>query len=100
MAALKEAMKERNMRSHGHATVWGTYLGAGRAPGSAGCYQQLKERWAAHKAARRQAKLAVLHACWDAEREAVRPLRADAAADMVAAQHGLSVATMLYGLSQ
>jgi hypothetical protein len=100
MAASKEAMQERNMRSHGHTTVWGTYIGAGRTRGSASCYQQLKEWWVAHKAVRRQAKLAALHACWDAEREAVRPLRADAAADMVAAQHALSVATMLYGLSQ
>lgn len=87
------------MRSHGHATVWGTHVGVGRARGGASWYEQLKEWWASHKAARRETRLAALNACWDAKREAIRPLRADAAPDMVAAQHAFSTAILLYGLS-
>jgi hypothetical protein len=92
-------MKEMIMRSHGHATVWGTHVGVGRARDGAGWYQRLQEWWATHRAARRQAKLDALNAYWDAKREAVRPLRAEAALEMVAAQGASATATILYGLS-
>jgi hypothetical protein len=88
------------MRAHGQVMVWGTHVGAGHAKGNAGWLQHLREWWAARKAARRQARLAALNACWDAEHEAIRPLRAEAAPEMAAAQGALTVATMLYGLSQ
>jgi hypothetical protein len=88
------------MRAHGQATVWETYLGIGRARDAKGWYQQLRSGWAARTAARRQARPAALDASWDAQHEAVRPLRADAAQEMAAAQGVLTVATMLYGLSQ
>jgi hypothetical protein len=88
------------MRAQGQATIWGTHRGIGRTAGHAGCYQQLKEWWAARTAARRQARLAALHACWDAQHEAMRPLRAEAAPEMAAAQGARSLATILYGLSQ
>jgi hypothetical protein len=87
------------MRSPGHATVWGTHIGIGRAKGGAGWFQQLKDWWQAHKTARQQAKLATLKACWDAHRELVRPLRAEAAVEMVAPQHAFSTALMLYGMT-
>jgi hypothetical protein len=87
------------MRSHGQATVWGTHIGVGRAPSGAGWYQQLRQWWDAHKAAREQAKLSALDARWDAQREAVRPLPAGTAADMVAAQHAFATATRLYGFA-
>ena len=64
-----------------------------------GWYQQLKEWWAAHQAARHDAKLATLRARWDARREAVRPLRADAAIDMVASTHAFSTTTALCDLA-
>jgi hypothetical protein len=83
------------MRAQGHILVWGTPAGEGRASDANEWYQQLKAWWAAHKAARRQARMAALDACWDAKHENVRPLRAEAAA-----QGALTVATMLYGLSQ
>jgi len=88
------------MHTHGHTTVWGTPIGVDRAIDGKGWYQQLKAWWANHKAARHDAKLATLNACWDAKHEAVTPLRAEAAREMAATQHALSLATMLYGLSQ
>jgi hypothetical protein len=88
------------MQAHGHTTVWGTHTGVKGARDTTGWYQQLKEWWVAHKAARQQAKLAALKTCWDAEHEAVRCLRAEAAPEMAAAHHAISIATMLAGLSQ
>jgi len=86
------------MRAQGHTTVWGTPIGVGRATDAKGWYQQLKEWWVAHKAARQEAKLATLRARWDARREAVRPLHADAAIDMVASTHAFSTTTALCNL--
>ena len=87
------------MRAHGQTTVWGTSIGVSRATDAKGWYQQLRNRWAAHKAARQQVNLDALHRCWDAKREAVAPYRAEAAPEMAAAHRTLSVATMLYGLA-
>ena len=87
------------MRAYGHASVWRMHIGVGRANDDKGWYQQLRDWWTAHKAARHPATLDALHRCWDAKREAVTPHRAEAAPEMAAAQHTLSVATMLYGLA-
>jgi hypothetical protein len=87
------------MRTHGHVLVWRPHAGEGRAKDANGWYPQVQEWWAAHKAARRQARLAALEACWDAQHETFKPRRAEAAPEMAAAQGALSVATMLYGLS-
>jgi hypothetical protein len=83
------------MHVNGHTTIWGTPIGVGRARDTKSWYQQIKEWWAAYKAARHDAKLATLKARWDARRETVRPLRADAAADMVASRHACSTTTAL-----
>jgi hypothetical protein len=88
------------MHANGHITEWATHISIGRTKETKSWYQQLRDWWTAHKAARREANLASLHACWDAKREAIRSFRADAAPEMAAAQHAFSVATMLYGLSQ
>jgi len=86
------------MPAHGHASVWRTHIGIGRATDSKGWSQQLKAWWVAHKAACQEAKLATLKAHWDARREAVRPLHADAAIDMVASTHAFSTTTALCNL--
>ena len=88
------------MRSHGHTTVWGTHIGVGRSHESTSWYQQLKEWWAARASVRQQTKLAGLHACWDAEHEAVKPWRAEAAIEMAIARGALSMATHPFSLSQ
>jgi hypothetical protein len=87
------------MSAHGHTTVWGTHVGTGRAIDAKGWYQQLKEWWQSHKATRQEARLAALKARWDANREAVRFLHADAAVDMVAPAHVFSTTTAMCDLS-
>jgi hypothetical protein len=91
--------KELTMHANGQTTIWGTHIGVSRATDEKGWYQQLTEWWAAHKAARHDAKLATLRARWDARREAVRPLHADAAIDMVASTHAFSTTTALCDLT-
>jgi hypothetical protein len=86
------------MRTHGQAIVWGTHVEVGHISVHAGWYQPLKVWWAARQAGRRQAHLSTRDACWNAQCEAVRPLRAEPAHDMVAAQSAITVATILYGL--
>ena len=88
------------MQAHRHVTGWGTHIGVGRVSGGAGWLQQLREWWSARKAAHRQARLAALDAYWDARHETLRPLHAEAAPEMAAAQGALTVATLLYSLSQ
>ncbi len=86
------------MPAHGHTTVWGTHIGIGRASDAKSWYQQMKEWWTTHKAARQDAKLATLRARWDTRREAVHPLHADAAVDMIAPAHAFSTTTALCDL--
>jgi hypothetical protein len=81
-------------------TLWGTPREGDRAQEANGWYQRLRDWEAAYTAARREAKLAALSACWDSTREVVTPLRAEAAPGMTAAHAVLSTETTLYGLSQ
>ena len=90
--------EEMGLPSHGQATVWGTPVGLDRAREGVGWRQQLRQCWGARREAHRRATLAALNRCWDPQRETFRPPRAEAALEMAAAQAGLSVATMLYGL--
>ena len=87
------------MRAYGHASVWRTHSGVGRATDAKRWYQQLKAWRAARHAARHDAALATLSARWDARREVVTPFHAEAAPEMAAAHRTLSVATMFYGLA-
>jgi len=50
-------------------------------------------------AARQEANLATLKTRWDARREAVYPLHADAAIDMVPSTHAFSTTTALCNLT-
>jgi hypothetical protein len=87
------------MHATGHTTTWGTPIGVGRARDTKGWYQQIRDRWTSYKAARHNAKLAALRASWDASREAVRPLHAEAAIDLVAPAHASSTISALSSLS-
>jgi hypothetical protein len=93
--ASRKAAKEITMRSHGYTTVLGTHINVGRASDARGWCQQLQDWWTTYKAARKQAKLIAFAACWDAKRETIRPLRTEAAPEMAATPHVLSVVTML-----
>jgi hypothetical protein len=97
--ARTQHKKEITMHANGYTTVWGTHIGLGRASDTKNWYQQLKAWLAAHKAARQEAKLASLRAHWDARREAVYPLHADAAIDIVASIHACSTTAALSSLS-
>ena len=92
---LEEVM---DLPSHGQATVWGTPGGPDRTREGAGWRQQLRQWWGARQEAQRYATLAALNRCWDPQRETCRPLRPEAALEMVVAQASFAVATMLYGL--
>ena len=87
--------EEMGLSSHGQATGWRTPVGLDRTREGAGWRQQLRQWWGARREAHRRAQLAALDLCWDPKRETVRPLRAEAALEMVVAQASLSVATML-----
>jgi len=67
----------------GHSIPWGTRIGDKRITDTKGWYAQFKTWLAARKAARQEAELAAIEARWDAQHEAIRPYRADAARDMV-----------------
>jgi hypothetical protein len=88
------------MQSHGQATVWSPQVDGGRARAGEGWRLQLRRWWAGCRAARQHATLAALEGSWDPQREAFRPLRADAAPEMAAAQGTLSLATMLYAFAR
>ena len=77
--------------------MWGTDEGAGRTGAGIGWYQHLRQWWQTHKALSQQARRNVLNARWDAKREVVRPLHAEAASEMLAAQHSFSMAARFYG---
>jgi hypothetical protein len=87
------------MHANGHTTVWGTHIDVGRARDTKSWYQQIRDRWTAYQTARQEAKLATLRASWDARCEAVRPLHADAAIDLVAPVHASSTIIALSSLS-
>jgi hypothetical protein len=88
------------MAVHGNATVWGSRNGIGRARSSIGWYQQLRDRWKAHKPASRERGLMSLAVYWDAEREVYKPLRAEAAIEIAIARGTLSMAMQHYSLIQ
>jgi hypothetical protein len=87
------------MHANGHTTVWGTHIGVVRARDVKGWYHDLKDWWVAHKTARHEARLATLKARWNARREVVHPLHADAALDLVASTHAVSTTTALCDLA-
>jgi hypothetical protein len=76
------------MVAHGHTTGWSTRIGVRHATQAQGWYTQIRT-W---RVARANARRAALSARWNAGREAVRTLRANAAIDMVPPAHVLTAA--------
>jgi hypothetical protein len=87
--------EEMGLPSHGQATDSGAPGGLARTREGAGWRQQLRPWWGARREAHWRARLAALNRCWDPQREICRPQRAEAALEIVVAQAGFSVATML-----
>ena len=79
------------MRVHGHTITWGTRTAVGRTRRTRGWSQPLRAWWANHRAARQDAQLAACEYRWDARREALRPLPAAAALELVTRLYGLSM---------
>jgi hypothetical protein len=91
-------IKDIIMTVLGHSIPWGTRIGDRRRTDAKGWYAQFKTRLSARKTAHQEAERAAIEVRWDAQREAVRPYRADAARDMVTPSHAHSVAMALHGL--
>jgi hypothetical protein len=91
-------IKDIMMTVLGHSIPWGTRIGDRRSTDAKDGYAQCKTRLSARKTARQEAERAAIEGRWDAQREAVRPYRADAAHDMVTPLHAYSVAMALHGL--
>jgi hypothetical protein len=87
------------MHAHRHTTAWGIHIGGRRARNVKGQYHELKDWWAAHKTARHEARLATLKARCNAKCEAVRPLHAATALDLVASTHAFSTTTAICDLT-
>jgi hypothetical protein len=85
-------IKEITMTVLGHSIPWGTRIGEKRITDAKGRYAPFKSWLAARKTAQQEAEHKAIEARWDAQREAVRPYRADAARDMVTPSHAHSVA--------
>src|SRR5262245_6522850 len=90
--------EEIRLPSQGQAIVSGPPGSLARARAGAGWRQQLQQWSGTRREAHRRTTLAALHRCWAPQRETCRPLCAEAALEMAAAQAGLSVAARLYGL--
>jgi hypothetical protein len=87
------------MQANGHTTVWGVHIGAGRPHNVKAWYHDLKGWWAAYRMARQESRNATLKASWDAKREAVSPLHADAAVDLLTSTQAFSSTATLCHLA-
>jgi hypothetical protein len=84
------------MQAREQTTVWIPQTSVDCTIDREGWRQQLRQWWAARRDAHRRATLAALEGYWDPQREVFRPLQADAAIDVAAAQGTLSMRTILY----
>jgi len=89
--------EEAIMQTNGHATFWGTHIGAGRSNASIGWLRQLREWFAPHRARQRGASLNACHGTWNADREHWRQLGVESSLDDAARQGGPSTSIILYG---
>jgi hypothetical protein len=98
-ATERVSKEEMLMSAHGQTTMWGTDENISQAGASVGWYQYLRQWWQTHKALRQQVRREILNARWDAKREVVRPIHAEAAAEMLASQQTFSMAIRYYGFT-
>lgn len=87
------------MRTHAHTTVWGSHIGMHRPSAGVDWLQRLRRWFGSHKAEGKRETAVTCSGAWDARREAFRPLRADSALDLAAAQGGSTTTLLLlYGM--
>lgn len=83
------------MRTHAHTTVWGSHVGMHRPSMGLDWVQRLRRWFASLRAEGRRETPVTFSGAWDARREALRPLRADSALDLAAAQGGPTTTMLL-----
>ena len=85
------------MRVRGEVLTSGTRLDTTIAAGGLDWFQRLYQWFRGMAVRHRHIDPVSQYGTWDPHREQFKPLRAEAAADLLAAQHGAAWATRIYG---
>ncbi len=83
------------MRANGHTIVWGTHISFGKAKDRRGVFAHLVS-WLTSKIEKPRRASVVCNGTWNARREELSHLRADAALDIAAARGSFPTAMLLY----
>jgi hypothetical protein len=87
------------MRAHSETMTRGTHLGMPVQVSGRDWIQRLRQWFKGFVVAGADIPAASWYGTWDASREKYRPLRADAAMDLEAAQHGISWSVRIHSAS-
>jgi hypothetical protein len=87
------------MRAHSETMTQGTHLGMPAQVSGLGWLQRLRQWVKSFVGPSAEIPTVSRYGIWDAQREVYRPLKADAARDLEAAQHDVSWSVNIYSLS-